>query len=136
MPKHNSYNKKEYLELQSKRQKEYWSNDEVVEKHKDIMQDVAKRPSWLKNKYKFKSGEEHILALGEHKITFNNNRSIIVPNLAEFGEENGYPKSSLFYLREGYREIPAGKKWKGKVLTKPYRVNFKRCKDIIKVELL
>ena len=25
-------------------------------------------------------------------------------------------------------------KWKGKVLTEPYRVNFKKCKDIIKVE--
>jgi len=134
MPKHNSYNKKEYKELQSKIQKEYWSDSEVIEKHSAIMQEVSKRPDWLYNNSIAQSGEKNPNALGKHRITFSNNRSIIVPNLAEFARERGYPKSSLFYVREGYRYIPAGRKWKGKVLTEPYRVNFKKCKDIIKVE--
>ena len=136
MPRHNSYNKQEYLELQSKRQKEYWSDAEVLQAHSAIMKEVAKRPDWLYNNSMAQSGKKNHNALGKHRITFDNGRSIVVPNLAEFARERGYPKSSLFYVREGYRDIPVGRKWKGKVLTEPYRVNFKKCNDIIKVELI
>ena len=41
MPRHNSYNKKEYLELQSKKQKEYWSTAEALQAHSVIMKEVA-----------------------------------------------------------------------------------------------
>ena len=136
MPKHYSYHKEKYKELQSKNQKEYWSDSKVIKKHSAIMQEVSKRPDWLYNNSIAQSGEKNPNALGKHRITFSNNRSIIVPNLAEFARERGYPKSSLFYVREGYRDIPVGRKWKGKVLTKPYRINFKKCKDIIKIELI
>jgi hypothetical protein len=93
-------------------------------------------PSWLKNKSKFKSGEDHILSLGKHRITFNDGRIIIVDNLGEFAKDNNYNKSTLFYLRQGFRHYNIGDRYKGKILTEEKDIKISKHKDIVKVELL
>ena len=93
-------------------------------------------PSWLQNKYKFKSGEDHILSLGKHRITFNDGRIIIVDNLGEFAKDNNYNKSTLFYLRQGFRHYNIGDRYKGKILTEEKDIKISKHKDIVKVELL
>ena len=93
-------------------------------------------PSWLQNKYKFKSGEDHILSLGKHRITFNDGRIIIVDNLGEFAKDNNYFKSTLFYLRQGFRHYNIGDRYKGKILTEEKDIKISKHKDIVKVELL
>jgi len=93
-------------------------------------------PSWLKNKSKFKSGEDHILSLGKHRITFNDGRIIIVDNLGEFARDNNYFKSTLFYLRQGFRHYNIGDRYKGKILTEEKDIKISKHKDIVKVELL
>ena len=41
MPKHYSYHKEKYKELQSKNQKEYWSDSEVIEKHSSLFLEIS-----------------------------------------------------------------------------------------------
>tara|TARA_B100001939_G_scaffold124221_1_gene107747 strand:+ start:870 stop:1676 length:807 start_codon:yes stop_codon:yes gene_type:complete len=70
-------------------------------------------------------GEKSSSALGPHKLTFEDGRLIVVPNLARWAmDSNKYDWAQLFHLKRGYK-IQGGKK-----------VRILKCKDIIKVEEL
>ena len=79
-------------------------------------------------------GDKHPSALGRCRITFDDERIIIVDNLGEFAKKNKYQKSSLHYLEKGYKDYNIGAIYKGKKLKEPKRILFHKHKDIIKVE--
>ena len=79
-------------------------------------------------------GDKNHSALGRCRITFDDERIIIVDNLAEFANKNKYQKSALHYLVKGYRDYNIGDIYKGKKLKESRRILFQKHKDIIKVE--